>query len=124
MANFLESSAEWLADTAKASSGVSVKYRRGAQSVTLTAVVGTMDFSVDSDGVLIVITSRDYIVKLADLAIGGVATRPQIGDEIHETVGGKTHVYEVLPLNGQAQWRYSDAFHKRIRIHTKKVREY
>ena len=65
--------------------------------------------------------TRDYLISAADLVINGALTRPQRGDEIHEVINGRIQVYEVVSINGEPEWRFSDATQLTIRIHTQYI---
>lgn len=107
---------------AKEVAGVPVAYRRGDQSVNVTAVVGTTVFRLTDDvGVVESVQSRDYLVQAADLVLGGSAALPQRGDSIRETHGSTTYVYEVLAPNNEPPFSYSDTGRLLLRIHTKHV---
>lgn len=73
------------------------------------------------EGGQVVFSERDYLVPVADLAIGGVPFEPVRGDRIIEVLGTVTTVFEVLPPFGDDVARHSDPGRTRWRIHTKEV---
>ena len=107
----------------RAAAGVHVTYHRATAWVRLCAVPGKSDFgaTVPEQAAVVEFRSRDYIVRTADLVIGGVQVTPQRGDLVKEEVGDKVHVHEVIrPDDGNGQpWRYSDHGRTAIRVHTK-----
>lgn len=122
MANLLEAGSSWLADQMKTHASVDVVYERGAEQVAVKATVGKTEFELDDgSGVVVRIQSRDYLIHAADLQLGGAPTLPVAGDRIRETQGGTTFVYEVMAPGNEPHYRYSDAFRKLFRIHTKHV---
>lgn len=105
--------------------GVSVRYRRGPGQVsgTITAIVGETEYEdVDEQGIVISGKSRDYLIAAADLVINDIAVTPQNGDEILETVGSQTFVYEVSRIPGGKHFRPSDPYGTTLRIHVKLMR--
>ena len=64
------------------------------------------------------IESRDYLILVADLAAGGITGEPTPGDLIIEA---DDRTFEVQDIAGEPCWRWSDPYHKTLRIHTKAV---
>jgi hypothetical protein len=86
------------------------------------ATIGKTTFELDDGyGVLVRHESRDFLVLAADLVLAGVPVIPQRGDRIEETQGDATFVYEVSAPAKEPCWRFSDAFRKTLRIHTKEI---
>ena len=97
-------------------------YLRGAQSVALNATVGRSMFQVvTADGLVEQVERRDYLVRAADLVLGGAQVEPQVGDRIRETVGGNVQVYEVMGAGQEKYFRKSDPDGLTLRIHTAHV---
>lgn len=111
----------WLPDMLQASAGVSVTYARGAERITLTAVVGRVAFLSQSEGEgarRVELADRDYLVVASDLTFGV----PREGDEIIEEIDGSEVRFSVSrPLNGEPSWRWSDPQRTQYRIHAKRV---
>jgi hypothetical protein len=123
MSNMLRDGMAWLANKLRTHAGVSVVYRRGVSSVTVTATVGRTLLQLSDDlGVSrMEWTDRDYLVTASALIIGGVAVLPQRGDRVEETAGGKTYVYEVMAPGREPVWKWSDEYKTVLRIHTKQI---
>ncbi len=104
-----------------ATSGNAIRYTRGAVSVDLTgkAWVGRTVFASNLDGgARVEWGDRDYLIPVADLAMGS----PQMGDRVTETIGGVDVVFEVqTPDTGEPAERFSDQGRTVYRVHTKQV---
>lgn len=112
------------AKTLRRLKGVSVTYRRGSQSQALTATPATTILDLpQTDGSLLRVESRDFVITAADLELDNVAVEPARGDTIEETVGTKVLKYKVLDMPGTSGWRWSDEHRVSYRIHTKLVSE-
>ena len=99
-----------------------VTYQRGGQSVELAATIGRTEFEqADNFGVIHRTQSRDFLVRAADLVLGGQPALPVAGDRIREGDGDKTFVYEVMAPGSEPPFRYSDPYRRTLRIHTKHV---
>ena len=122
MTNLLQTGSLWLADQMKTHASNDIVYERGAEQVAVKATIGKTEFELDDgSGVVVRIQSRDYLIHTADLQLGGAPSLPVAGDRIRETQGGTTFVYEVMSPGEEPHYRYSDAFRKLLRIHTKHV---
>ena len=124
MTNLFRKASEWLGDQRHKHATSPVTYRRGDRQVDdVPATIGRTEYQQeDSYGILLRAETRDYIIRVADLAIDGVETLPEVGDRIEELQCGTVYVYEVLPIGAQQQhWRYADPFRQTIRIHTKQI---
>lgn len=104
--------------------GVPVTYRRGTESVDLTATVGESVVEVaDESGFLVREELRDYLIDAADLVLSGVQVEPRKGDRIEETIDGALHVHEVRAPAQEPVFRHSDRARTRLRVHTKLIDE-
>ena len=104
--------------------GTTVSYHRDALSVVLTAAAGTpRDIVDDYNEVQIAAGERDWLIASADLVLDASPILPVSGDRIHETVGVATYVWEVLPIDGETCFIWSDATRTTMRVHTKRVRK-
>ena len=122
MADMLEQGASWLDDQRHQHMTRTVSYARGATTVEVQATIGRTVFEqADEYGVVTKAESRDYLIRTADLVLDGQVTLPQRGDQIRETDGGTTFVYEVLSPGDEPIFRYSDPYRKALRIHTKYI---
>jgi len=104
--------------------GVSVQVQRGATTdAAVTAVVekeedATTTFGMDDDedeGTSIKVEEKWYVFDLANYTSNTVATKPQEGDRIRETVNGTEYQYEVVHF----QWYDEDGL--RWLVKTNKV---
>ncbi len=122
MADMLEQGASWLDDQRHQHMTRSVSYARGSSTVEVQATVGRTVFEqADEYGIVHKTESRDYLIRTADLELDGQVTLPKHGDQIRETDGTSTFVYEVLSPGDEPVFRYSDPYRKALRIHTKHI---
>ena len=122
MTDLLRKSSDWLEDQRTRYAASTVEYVRGSRFVELSATVGKTTFEVDDGyGVLVRHESRDFLILAADLVLDGQSIQPERSDRIRETQGGTVYVYEVSAPGKEPCWRYSDAFRKTLRIHTKQI---
>jgi len=118
----LGQAAAWLDDVRAEHMTRTVTYRRGSDSVELSATVGQTVFRLtDEQGFEVRIVTRDYLIAADDLLLAGSQTEPRRGDRIEETDGGVTRVYELLGPGGEPEWRWSGPNHVTLRVHTKEV---
>jgi hypothetical protein len=122
MADLLAQASAWLEQKRTQHAAGTACYVRGSRSLNLAATIGKTTFEVDDGyGVLVRHESRDFLVLAADLAVDGQSFLPQRGDQIRETQSGQVFVYEVTAPGKEPCWRYSDAYRKTLRIHTKQI---
>ena len=122
MADMLESGASWLDDQRHQHMTRTVSYVRGSSTVEVQATIGRTVFEqTDEFGIVTKTESRDYLIRTADLVLDGQQTLPKRGDQIRETDGTTTFVYEVLSPGDEPVFRYSDPYRKALRIHTKHI---
>jgi hypothetical protein len=122
VADLLQQGAAWLEGMRHKHASRPVTYQRGEQSIALAATVGRSMFQVvAADGLVEQVERRDYLVRAADLVLGGAVVVPQVGDRIRETVGDKVQVYEVMGAGQEKHFRPSDPDGLTLRIHTAHV---
>ena len=122
MVDLLEQSSSWLEDQRERFMSRSVIYQRGSDTVELPATVGRTIFSLDDGGgALLRVESRDYLIRTAHLILGATPQLPKRGDQIHEMQDGVIYVYEVMAPGDEPHFRYSDAYRRTLRIHTKQI---
>lgn len=122
MPDLLETASNWLEDQRHTHLTRTVVYQRGSEAVELAATVGRTAFEqADEFGVIHRTESRDFLVRASDLVLATVQTLPKAGDRIRDAAGGQTFVYEVMAPGAEPPWRYSDAYRRTLRIHTKHV---
>ena len=122
MAHLLERASAWLDDQRTRHASRVVSYVRGSRTLDVSATIGRTMFEVDDGcGVLVQHESRDFLILAADFVLDDQPILPQRGDQVREAQGNTTFVYEVMaPGNGPC-WRYSDAFRRTFRVHTKQI---
>ena len=124
MADLLQQASDWLEEQRTRHAASTVQYVRGSRSAVVPASIGKTTFELDDGyGVLVRHESRDFLVLSADLVLDGTPTLPERGDRIRETRGQEVFVYEVTAPGKEPCWRYSDAYRKTLRIHTKQIAE-
>ena len=121
MGDLLHSGLAWLADQLHAHASRPITYRRGGQQVALNATLGRKDFEADTHEGRLYIRANDFLVRAADLVLGGQLTLPERGDQIDVSFDGATATFEVLGQDGIPPWEFSDPHQQVLRIHTKKV---
>ncbi|HQL54903.1 MAG TPA: hypothetical protein PLQ87_09365 [Phycisphaerae bacterium] len=120
MTNLLEQGAAWLDQQRSRHLTRTVTYLRAGDSVDLLATIGSTTFEqADEYGVIHRTESRDYLITAADLVLAGKQDLPRAGDRIRETDDDQIFLYEVMAPGGEPPWRYSDAYRRSLRIHTK-----
>ncbi len=84
MGDMLDSGLGWLAEKLKAHASRQVVYRRGADEVTVQAIIGRTLLKLDDGygGVRMEWTDRDFFDAAEDLILAGQKTLPQRGDQI------------------------------------------
>lgn len=128
MVNRLETGSARLLARLRARASTAVVYRRRVagvwQSVTPAplAVIGATQFEeTDEEGLRVQTESRDFIIQVADLALGAGPITPAPNDQIVETFGGQSVTYVVMAPGDNPPFRYSDQFRLAYRIHTQLV---
>jgi hypothetical protein len=113
----LNDGATWLAETLAENASQTVTYRRGSSSASVSAVIGRIDlgFSPVVSGVAVQRDQLDFIIRVADLELGGSAVEPQLNDTID--YGGRR--YAVLRPDDQTPAFERDLDGLTFRIHTK-----
>lgn len=119
MSNILQDGIVWLGEQLPK---VSITYQRGASTASINATPTMHEYEVvDDEGFGIVMLSRDYIVHVADLVIGGSEIAPRAGDRIAETIQGVVCVFEVMALGRKHEYEPFDSDGLMLLVHTKKV---
>ncbi|QDV53703.1 hypothetical protein [Gimesia fumaroli] len=107
-------------------SATSLTYTQGDNTIEdLKGTQGSTDWrTTDSDGFPLRKTSVDWLVKAADLVVGGNPVLPKRNDLITRVLGGVSRVYQVLPFGDDEQeYRFMDAGRTMLRVHTKLMTE-
>ena len=121
MGDLLHSGLAWLADQLHAHASRPITYRRGVQQVALNATLGRKDFEADTHEGRLYVRANDFLVRAAELVLGGQLALPERGDQIDVNFDGATATFEVLGQDGIPPWEFSDPHQQVLRIHTKKV---
>ena len=122
MGDLLEQGSAFLEDQRHRYMSRSVNYKRGTDGVDLQATVGKTVFEqADANGLIQRLEARDFLIRAEDLVLAGQTTLPRAGDQVRETQGSTTHVYEVMAPGGEPPFRYSDPFRRTLRVHTKHI---
>lgn len=122
MTNFLESANRWLSGQIDQHLSSSVVYKRGSLAVPVNASKGRTTFEIqDSNGILIAVESRDFLITADNLVLDGIRSIPEVGDRIVETRDGVFEAYEVSNFGLEQPYRYCDPHRIKLRIHTRYV---
>jgi len=120
MADLLKTGSDWLGQMQQkhAAQPVTCTRQGSAQQVAIDATLGRTDYEVNDEFTgAVTAEAVDFVVPTADLS-----WIPQEGDQFRLTYDdGTVGVYEVMSIPGEGHYRYSDPYHQRLRIHTKKV---
>lgn len=122
MADLFSGATTLLSDSLKANAGKTATYSRGGMSASLTVTMQTPVFEDDTDFGRITSEIKDFIIQADDLIIGGLTVQPERGDTITVSINSEDRVYEVVGLQGEPPWRYSDPYNVMIRVHATRVR--
>ena len=118
----MQDGAAWLTGELFDHAAISVTYRRGINTVVLSAVRAQTTADLNTEfGFNIDVRIADFLVKEADLIILAVTVKPDRGDEIDIVIGTETITYEVLASITENEYRESDRFGNIFRIHTKET---
>jgi hypothetical protein len=123
VADLIGGALEWLEGMRHKHATRPVTYIRGLDAINIQATVGRSVFQVLSgEGATETVERRDYIVRAADLRVGGAVTLPQVGDRVREILGGQVQEYEVVSTGQEPHYRKSDPDGMALRIHTALVK--
>lgn len=119
MVDMLADSNVWLEGQRHSYLSSEIEFRRGVESVSLSATIGKTDYQVeDFEGNLLTAQSIDFIVRPDDLG----SLIPQQGDRITRNVGCDKLTYEVWTPTGEELFVY-DTQRLSMRIHTQLISE-
>lgn len=124
MPTLLERGHAMIARSLPKAAGWDVEYARGSDTCNLKATFGQSEFEIqEADGVRIVTSDRDFIVRADDLYFFGSLITPARGDRITILEDGHAteQVFEVLAPVGLQPYRWCDSAGTLIRIHTQRV---
>lgn len=124
MPDLIADAAEWLADELAANLATTVTYRRGSDSVSVSATKGRTQFELENDdGRVTHWEARDWLIDPAALTFGAGTIEPAAGDQIEETAGSTTYTYEITGPPGADVWRWTGPHRQQRRIHSQLVDE-
>ena len=116
----LEQVASWLDDMRTKHMSRTVTYSRGAESVELSATLGSTIYEVmDESGATVQARATDVLISGDALVFGGQVTMPEPGDRIRVTRGEQVLVFEVMDLGGTGHYRPCDPHGRVLRVHAK-----
>ena len=122
MGNLLARASEWLENQRTVHATAPVQYVRGSQTAEVSATIGKTTFELmTAMGSSCGPSPATSCCWPRTWFWAGRQTLPQRGDRVRETQGSTVFVYEVTAPGKEPCWRYSDAFRKTLRIHTKQV---
>lgn len=118
----LREAAAGLFDTFDDSDLVSIRYKRGVLNVLLQAIPGESRHDVvGSDGGVRTVRTVDWVIKAAELVLGGSVVLPVRGQDVIEqlnSTGGVVATFAVTHPAGAEPYRYCDHYQTLIRIQT------
>jgi hypothetical protein len=118
MTDLLRKGSDWLERMQAKHASQEVVYCRASSSTAVPAILGKSEFDVDDGaGSLVRYESRDFLILKEDLKLDEIRIEPLPGDRIVS----ECQQFEVMQIPGQPCWRWSDAYRRRFRIHTKFV---
>ncbi len=122
MGNLFRKGAKMLSRVMAVSASDRVEYRRGADAIYVDATRGRhLADSINDEGIVIKARFDDFLVPTEQLKVSGVPFDPVAGDYIIDRTGAAPIAYQVCSTPTEPCWRFSDANHLRVRIHTKQV---
>ncbi len=122
MANLLETGSQWLSDQIDEHLSSPVVYRRGSSTVSVQAGKAKTTFDLpSSNGMIISVESRDFLITASKLLLDGEQILPLVGDRIIEDISGELRAYEVQNFGTERPYRFCDAHRIKLRVHTKYV---
>lgn len=119
-ADLFEDAFAWISTQRTAHNTQTVSYERPGTGTIASVIAspGRTEWEQDeSEAGLVTFESRDFLIDADALNFGSGATEPQRGDLI--TFDGQP--YECMNPAGAPPWRYTDAYERTFRIHTKQV---
>lgn len=120
MVDMMNSACAWLNEQRNKFSAAMIQYRRGTNTLPLSATRGRTVFRYnDQFGRSIREERRDFLINVADLMIDGAIATPRHGD----TIIDGNFTYEVIAPNKEPVWKYADAYRRSYRVHTNLIDE-
>lgn len=102
--------------------GVPITIRSGGAEQSCTAAIRETEFTTTGqDGLTVLMRVRTYLIGVADYAFDGIATEPQTGHRIIQSIQGEEREFEVVGPNGQAPFGYTDNDQSQYEVYTVQV---
>lgn len=120
----LQAGLEWLAGRMATVAARTVYYHRaGLGVVALPATVEPTPRELNDQvfGTPIEYQNVDFIVRAADLVLGGAPVAPERGDRVTDEYDGVRYTYEVMSPFARPPFDWADNRHHSLRVHTKEV---
>jgi hypothetical protein len=124
MTSLMERGLAMAAAHSPTAAGGTIRYSRGASSVTLPATFGRSEFQVeDQDGIRVEWSDRDFILQTSALVLDSAVAEPIRGDKVEtlDSNGSTIDTFEVLAPAGAKPFKYCDPQEQLIRVHSKKM---
>ena len=122
MADLFEKASSWLEGMLERHASRVVEYSRDGVVIAVPATIGRTVFEIAREyGPLEKTESRDFLITADALVLNGNPILPARGDRISERIGDQLMVYEVMAPGNEPEWRWSDPYHRTLRIHTKLI---
>ena len=122
MADLFEKASSWLEGMLERHASRVVEYSRDGVVIAVPATIGRTVFEIAREyGPLEKTESRDFLITADALVLSGNPILPARGDRISERIGDQLMVYEVMAPGNEPEWRWSDPYHRTLRIHTKLI---
>lgn len=111
----------WLLEKLQATSGDSVRIRRGGR--TSAAIVGVLTIAeyevTDADSMPTVIKSADWVFKASELVLAGEVIVLRQGDELTCTINGEEKTFVVMPIAQKPAQEAKDGRGTLVVVHSK-----
>lgn len=111
MSDVIKDGLAWLTGQLRDRVSQVVTYARGSDSVDVPAVIEMQMLKIDDGmgGIRIEYTDLEACIPTANLSFDGLTpVEPRRGDLIYRTMPYDVQVFEIMPLDNNADWRWSD----------------
>ena len=120
MADMMADAAAWLTGQRTEYLSQTVALIRGGKTTSGVKATKCPPRSESEPTVNVDINNFDWIIATTEYVINSVEVEPQKNDVIQEADGQK---HQLLPLDNEPEFRFSDQFGTAYRIHTKRIKE-
>ena len=103
--------------------GVPITIRAGGAEQSCTAAIRQTEFTTEGqDGMAVLTRIRTYLIGVADYAFDGIATEPQTGHRIVQSIQGEDREFEVVSPDGRgAPFGFTDNDQSQYEVYTVQV---